>query len=413
MKQTIHQTKIQQERVLIVAVHTKEWHDQLFDTLLLEMEELTKTAGGLVVATMIQNLPSVDRKTLIGKGKLEEVKAFVEGHDIDTVITLNDLKPIVNRNLEETLDVKVIDRIQLILDIFALRAQSSAGKLQVELAQYEYLLPRIIGKGKSLSRLGAGIGTRGPGETKLESDRRHIRERIHRIKEDLKELQSHRQRTRQRRNASTQYQLGLIGYTNAGKSTLLTQLTGDETYVQDQLFATLDPLTRHFDIHGYDNFTITDTVGFIEDLPTELIHAFESTLEEIKDVDMLIHVVDGSSSSQNIHETTVMNLVNDLDLNGIPMLTVYNKQDLITQQFEASLIPNIQISAYNKEDIHQLKERIWQMCLDISEPYTVMLSPEESYRIHEYQSNTLVTSVEFDDEKNIYRIIGYKKQREE
>lgn len=413
MTQHIHQTKPKQERVLIIGVHTNEWDDQLFDTLMEEMIELTQTAGGLVCGTIIQNLAQVDRRTLVGKGKLEDVHAFVQAHDIDTVITLNDLKPIVNRTLEETLDVKVIDRIQLILDIFALRARSKAGKLQVELAQYEYLLPRIIGKGKSLSRLGAGIGTRGPGETKLESDRRHIRDRIHRIKEDLKDLQAHRERTRQRRLSSSQYQLGLVGYTNAGKSTILTQLTGESTYVQDQLFATLDPLTRQFEIHGHENFTVTDTVGFIEDLPTELIHAFESTLEEIRDVDLLIHVVDASSDAQNIHEITVLNLLKQLDLQDIPILTVYNKIDKVHGQFEASLIPNIQISAYNEEDIHRLKEVIWQMCMDMSESYEIILKPELSYQIHEYQSNSMVVSIGYNEEQNVYQIKGFRKQVKE
>lgn len=413
MTQHIHQTKPKQERVLIIGVHTNEWDDQLFDTLMEEMIELTQTAGGLVCGTIIQNLVQVDRRSLVGKGKLEDVNAFVQAHDIDTVITLNDLKPIVNRTLEETLDVKVIDRIQLILDIFALRARSKAGKLQVELAQYEYLLPRIIGKGKSLSRLGAGIGTRGPGETKLESDRRHIRNRIHRIKEDLKDIQAHRERTRQRRLSSSQFQLGLVGYTNAGKSTLLTQLTGESTYIQDQLFATLDPLTRQFEIHGHDNFTVTDTVGFIEDLPTELIHAFASTLEEIRDVDLLVHVVDASSDAQNIHELTVLNLLKQLDLQDIPILTVYNKIDKVHGQFEASLIPNIQISAYNEEDIQRLKEVIWQMCIDMSESYDIILKPELSYQIHEYQANSMVVSIEYNEEKNVYQIKGFTKKEKE
>ena len=397
------------ERVLIVGVHTPDMDDLLFETLMEEMAALTETAGGLVVGSIHQNLPHVDSKTLVGKGKLEEIGVLVDKDEVDTVIFLNDLKPIVNRNLEETLDVKVIDRVQLILDIFALRARSSEGKLQVALAQYEYLLPRIIGKGKSLSRLGAGIGTRGPGETKLESDRRHIRTNIHKIKEQLQDVEIHRDITRQNRMASREYRLGLIGYTNAGKSTLLEQLSQQETYVKDQLFATLDPLTRTFDIEGQKLFTVTDTVGFIENLPTQLIHAFKSTLQEISYVDIILHVVDASHPARMIHEQTVTQLMKQLEMDHIPQLVVYNKIDQVPQIFEPTLFPNLCISAHDAQDIVTLKAAIKEACQNISHAYDVYIPAENANQVHTYQQHTLIEQLEFDPEKNAYHISGYEK----
>lgn len=265
------ETQVDAERVLLFGVQTQEVTDDRFQELMREMTALTETAGGLPVAYVTQKLPQVNKRSLVGSGKLQEIQEQIEDHAIDLAISLNRLTPSTNRLLEDEWGIRVIDRTQLILDIFAQRARSREGKLQVELAQYQYLLPRIIGQGKAMSRLGGGIGTRGPGETKLESDRRHIRSRINQIESDLKQLEAHRDRTRSRRQASHQYNLGLVGYTNAGKSTLLTVLTASETYIQDQLFATLDPLTRQLEIHGHDRFTLTDTIGFIEELPTELI----------------------------------------------------------------------------------------------------------------------------------------------
>lgn len=399
----------QVERVLIVGVHTQDVTDLMFQTLMDEMASLTETAGGKVISRVQQNLERVDSRTLVGKGKLQEIQTLVNSQDIDTVIFLNDLKPIVNRNLEETLNVKVIDRVQLILDIFALRAKSSEGKLQVSLAQYEYLLPRIIGKGKTLSRLGAGIGTRGPGETKLESDRRHIRNNIHRIKEQLKDVEKHRDLTRQNRLQGKDYRIGLIGYTNAGKSTILEQLSGQETYVKDQLFATLDPLTREFEIGGQDLFTITDTVGFIESLPTQLIHAFKSTLQEISHVDLLLHVVDASHPARMIHEQTVKQLIKQLEMDHIPQLTVYNKADLLDQPVEASLFPYVAISAHKEADINKLKQVIKQECQELSQHYDMMLPALQAHQLHKYQQTTLMESLEFDESLNAYHITGYEK----
>lgn len=404
------ETEVSPDRVILVGVQTDELGEDKFNYLMEEMVRLTETAGGEIVGEVTQKLPRPNNKTVIGKGKLEALAAQVELEEANLVIFLNSMSPNVNRTIEEELGVRVIDRVQLILDIFAMRAKSSAGKLQVELAQYEYLLPRITGQGTSLSRLGGGIGTRGPGETKLETDRRHIRSRIGRIKKELKQLKAHRERTRERRQSGRDFNIGFVGYTNAGKSTLLEGLTDSKTYVQDQLFATLDPLTRKMTIRGHNTFTLTDTVGFIEELPTELIYAFKSTLEEIRDVDLLVHVVDASHPARDMHEDTVMNLLRELKMDKIPMLVVYNKKDRLNKDlFTPTLHPSILISAYSNSDLHRLKELIWQSCIELAESYTVSVQPEESDLLALYHQKTLVESLEFDEVKECYIVKGYRR----
>lgn len=405
------ETQEKQEQVLIVGVQTNDYTDEKFVMLMKEMHALTETAGGNPVVQIVQKLERPNSKTLVGKGKLEEVKLAVEHHDIDLVITLNPLTPSVNRMMEEALQVRVIDRIQLILDIFAMRAKSREGKLQVELAQYQYLLPRLQGQNQHLSRLGAGIGTRGPGETKLETDRRHIRHLMNTIKKELAHLSTHRERTRLRRRSGKEYNIGLVGYTNAGKSTLLSQLTNTQTYVQDQLFATLDPLTRQMTINGHDSFTLTDTVGFIEALPTELVEAFLSTLEEMRYVDLLLHVVDASSSQRLVQEQTVLQLINQLDMTHIPILTVYNKVDKIEKdKFAPTLFPSIVISAHNLEDVEHLKDRIWEEIVKLSDNFEVDIQASEADLLALYRQKTLVQSIDFDEEKQVYRLKGVRRK---
>lgn len=404
------ETENHPERVLIVGVQTENISDLKFETIMKEMKALTETANGLPVGEITQKLRRIDQKSVVGSGKLMDVRDFVINSDIDLVIFLNRLSPNTNMYLEEQLDVKVIDRVQLILDIFAQRARSQAGKLQVELAQYQYLLPRVIGQGTSLSRLAGGIGTRGPGETKLEQDRRVIRGRIHTIEKDLKQLEEHRERTRIRRQSGREFNIGLAGYTNAGKSTLLRELTESETYVQDQLFATLDPLTRKLEINGHDAFTITDTVGFIDELPTELIHAFNSTLEEIRFVDLLIHVVDASHPASNMHEDTVVELLKELDMDHIPVLTVYNKIDKADPGFEPTLQPNVTISALDKKGIETLKQAIWDICISNAEEFQVEIQPEEAELLALYRQKTLIKNIEFNEEYQYYILSGYRRR---
>lgn len=404
------ETEVSPQRVLLVGVQTVDIDDEKFNILMSELAALTETAGGQVVGEIRQKAIKVHHRSLVGAGKLDEISRFVDAHDVDLVVTLNDLSPSIAQNFQEGINSPVADRTQLILDIFAQRAQSREGKLQVELAQYNYLLPRITGQGISLSRQGGGIGTRGPGETQLEMDRRHIRSRITRIEAELREVEVQRERTRFRRQSGREFNIGLVGYTNAGKSTLLRELTGNDTYVKNQLFATLDPLTRKLKINGHDAFTITDTVGFIEDLPTELIYAFKSTLEEIRYVDVILHVVDASNPAHIMHEETVEQLLQELDMANIPILTVYNKQDQLQEPFSATLFPNVVISALNPEDIETLKSAIWDICIAHAEYFEVEVLPTEGDLLALYRQKTLVESLIFDEENQVYLLKGYRRR---
>ena len=327
------------ERVMIVAVQTTQ-SDEQFQYALEEMKQLVDTAQGEVVVTVTQKRETYSGRTMIGKGKVEEISHLVDELEIDLIVFYQSLTGSQTKNLNETINARIIDRVQLILDIFAMRARSKEGKLQVQLAQLNYLLPRLSGQGTALSRQGGGIGTRGPGETQLETDKRHIRKQISDIEAQLEQTKLHRQRSRMKRNRSNGFRMGLIGYTNAGKSTILNQLTDAGTYQMDQLFATLDPLTRKVDLADHYDVTLTDTVGFIQDLPTTLIHAFESTLEESADVDLLVHVVDASSPNFLMHEKTVHELVEELEMETIPMVTIYNKSDLIVGEFQPNAYPS-------------------------------------------------------------------------
>lgn len=397
-----------QERVILVGVET-EINYSYFEESMLELKNLTKTAKGEVVFSLSQKRSDIDRKTVIGKGKMEELKQLVESHDAQLVIFNHELSPRQSQIIGDELGIAVIDRVQLILDIFAMRARSKEGKLQVELAQLEYLLPRLMGQGKMLSRLGGGIGTRGPGETKLETDRRHIRNKVTIIKRELKEVEAHRVRTRQKRQDNEVFQIGLIGYTNAGKSTILNILTQAQTFEEDQLFATLDPLTKKWRLPEGLEVTLTDTVGFIQDLPTQLIDAFHSTLEESKGMDLLLHVVDASSDNRQQHEETVTKLMEELDLSSIPVLTIYNKSDKITNPllFVPTLFPSVLISAKTIRGKEQLSQAIKLKIMEILQPYTLNLGPGEGKLLNQLQRETLLLSSEFNEEEQIYFLKGF------
>lgn len=326
METRTFETAEKKERVILVAVATSDNDDTVQS--LDELEELVKTAGAETVAKVIQNRERIHPGTYIGKGKIEEIKGLIYSMDVDTVICDDELSPAQNYNLEEALDVKVIDRTVLILDIFAKRASTSEGKLQVELAQLRYRASHLVGGRSGLSRLGGGIGTRGPGEQKLEADRRIIKERITQVRRELGNVKQTRELTRKKRQENFIPVVAITGYTNAGKSTLLNKLTGAGVLSEDKLFATLDPVTRKLSFENGGEMLFTDTVGFIRKLPHHLIQAFRSTLEEAKYADIILHVADCSNPDIDSQMHIVYDTLGQLGIGGKKIVTAFNKIDL-------------------------------------------------------------------------------------
>lgn len=326
-----------------------------------ELVQLAETAGVEVLDVITQNREVPDSKWFIGKGKVEELRMAIDGLGATTAIFDQELSGAQVRNLEETLDVKIIDRTQLILDIFAQRAKTREGIIQVELAQLTYLLPRLSGHGKNLSRLGAGIGTRGPGESKLETDRRHIRDRISDLKRQLDEVTRHRMLHRERRKKSGAVQVALVGYTNAGKSTLLNRLTAADVYIENQLFATLDPTSRVLELPSGKEVVLTDTVGFIQNLPHDLVAAFRATLEEANEADLILHVVDASSPMRDEQMAVVQSILQDLGAADKPQIVLFNKKDAC-EPGQLEMLPTgdgqLKISAYEDQDLETVREAI-------------------------------------------------------
>ncbi|MCH5184946.1 MAG: GTPase HflX [Oscillospiraceae bacterium] len=317
------------ERVIIAGVH-RDIRDKLSDTTdesMHELEELVKTAGGVVVAQVVQNKSELDPAIYMGEGKLSEIKMAIPELSADMIVFDDELSPVQIRNISEFLEIKVLDRSMLILDIFAMRAKTNEGKLQVELAQLKYRLPRLRGLGVQMSRTGAGIGTRGPGETKLETDRRHIRTKISALEAELRDLKKHRELIRTRRRKDGITVAALVGYTNAGKSTLLNRLTDAGVLAEDKLFATLDPTSRMITLEDNRRIMIVDTVGFIRKLPHHLIEAFKSTLEEAVIADLLIHVIDAANPERDNQIKVVDSVLADIGAAGKNMIAVFNKSD--------------------------------------------------------------------------------------
>ena len=343
---------------LDAAVFSKE--ETATESTLEELKALLETAGGTAVGTLLQSRPAPDPHSFLGEGKVEELRQAVEATGANMVIFDNDLSPSQIRTLEDITGATVIDRSALILDIFAQRAKTREGRLQVELAQYQYLLPRLSGMGHSLSRQGGGIGTRGPGETRLESDRRHIRTRISRLQQELKEVRRVRGVQRQLREKNSVPVVALIGYTNAGKSTLLNALTGAGIPANNRLFDTLDTTTRRMTVSDTLDVLLSDTVGFIAKLPHNLVEAFQATLEELQYADLLLHVIDASDPDRAAHMEVVEKLAAQLAPQGVPIIEVYNKADLV----EPQLIPvgenKVAISAATGTGLSKLLELVEQ-----------------------------------------------------
>ena len=321
--------KKEKERVLLVGVSLAD--PEQTDRSLDELSELAKTAGAEAIGKVIQSREQLHPGTYVGKGKIEEIKELIWELEATGIICDDELTPVQMKNLQDVLDVKVMDRTLLILDIFAARASTSEGKIQVELAQLKYRQTRLTGFGTALSRLGGGIGTRGPGEKKLEMDRRLIKNRIAQLNRELKDVKRHREITREQRSKKRIPVAAIVGYTNAGKSTLLNTLTGAGILAEDKLFATLDPTTRAVKLPAGQEILLTDTVGFIQKLPHHLIEAFKSTLEEAKYADMILHVVDASNPCMDEQMFTVYETLRNLEVGDKPVITVFNKQDRITE----------------------------------------------------------------------------------
>ena len=318
-----------EERVILVGVSTGEGDDT--EQSLDELEELAKTAGAVTVGRVIQNREQIHPGTYIGTGKIAEVQQLAYEVEATGIICDDELSPAQLKNLEEELDLKVMDRTLIILDIFASRASTSEGKIQVELAQLKYRQARLVGLGSSLSRLGGGIGTRGPGEKKLEIDRRLIKSRIAQLNRELEEVKRHREVARSRRSRQSTAVIAIVGYTNAGKSTLLNTLTGAQVLEEDKLFATLDPTTRILELPSGQEILLTDTVGFIRKLPHHLIDAFRSTLEEAKYADIILHVVDASSPQMDQQMYVVYETLKNLGVTDKKIVTLFNKRDKMTE----------------------------------------------------------------------------------
>lgn len=410
-QQQIHDTKNKLEKAVLVGVHAQDDKQFNFESTMEELSSLSETCQLEVLGQITQNRDRVDRKYYVGKGKIEEIQAFIEFKDIDVVITNDELTTAQSKSLNEALGVKIIDRTQLILEIFALRARSKEGKLQVELAQLDYLLPRLQGHGKSLSRLGGGIGTRGPGETKLEMDRRHIRTRMNEIKHQLRTVEEHRERYRNKRNQNQVFQVALVGYTNAGKSSWFNVLANEETYEKDQLFATLDPKTRQIQINDGFNLIISDTVGFIQKLPTTLIAAFKSTLEEAKGADLLVHVVDSSHPEYRTQYDTVNDLIKQLDMSHISQIVIFNKKDLCDHASNrpASDLSNVFVSSKNDGDKLLVKTLFIDEIKRQLTYYDEAIATNNADRLYFLKQHTLVTELKYDEIENVYRIKGFKK----
>lgn len=404
----IKSNEIKKERVLLAGVHLglKNIIEDTTEESIKELYELVKTAGGEVVAEVIQNKSELESGTYMGEGKLEEIRMSIDELSIDCVVFDDELSPIQLRNISELLGVKVLDRSMLILDIFAMRAKSGEGKIQVELAQLKYRLPRLRGLGVAMSRTGGGIGTRGPGETKLETDRRHIHRRIQALTEELSELGKHRELLRSRRKKDGVISVALVGYTNAGKSTLLNALTDANVFAEDKLFATLDPTSRALELEDGRKILLVDTVGFIRKLPHHLVEAFKSTLEEAVVADVLLHVVDSSNPEYENQIIVVDEVLADIGADNKPKITVYNKCDKREDEIIKSSVSDVFISAKKKEGLDELMRVIGDTAPGKKQKMKILVPYSEGSLVSELHNTQKVLSEEYTQEGTVLVLLA-------
>ena len=389
----IQEKELRPERALLVEVDTGEYDAEAS---LAELYELTRSAGAEPCGAVTQKRPAPDPATCVGSGMMEEIADFCRQQEIDLLIFDCELTPTQIRNVEEASDVRVVDRTMLILDIFAARARSREGKLQVELAQLRYLLPRLTGRGTELSRLGGGVGTRGPGETKLETDRRHIRRRIGNLKAQLEEVERRRGQVTRRRQKDGVITVAIVGYTNAGKSTLMNRLTQAGVLAEDKLFATLDPTARSLKLPHGQTVMLIDTVGFVRRLPHQLVQAFHSTLEQAAQADVILNLCDASSQEARTHLEVTNDLLAELGCGGRPILSVMNKCDLVPGLASIPTIGNtVRVSARTGEGIDGLLLAIENALPEKTELVTALLPFEKAGLAAQARRDGLVESEEY------------------
>ena len=392
------QTSEIKEKFILVGVETGK--DRMEESLS-ELEELLETAGGETVGRVIQNLESINKATYVGKGKVDEIRELAEELGADGIVCDDELSPAQLSNLKDELDIKVLDRTLIILDIFAAHAQTSEGKLQVELAQLKYRSSRLTGLGKNLSRLGGGIGTRGPGESKLESDRRAIRERVSQLRSEIEKVESSRETLRKHRMSDGIPVIAIVGYTNAGKSTFLNKITDAGILAEDKLFATLDPTTRSLKIPDGEEVLFTDTVGFISKLPHNLVDAFKSTLEEAKYADLILHVADASNPEVDEQMKVVYRTLEELKVTGKPVITFLNKQDKLEEE---RIIKDIKADAVVKgsaktgEGIDELLSKITEILREGKVLIDTVLSYADTSKISVIRKKGQLLSEEYEGE---------------
>ena len=390
------QTSEIKEKFILVGVETGK--DRMEESLT-ELEELLETAGGETVGRVIQNLESINKATYVGKGKVDEIRELAEELGADGIVCDDELSPAQLSNLKDELDIKVLDRTLVILDIFAAHAQTSEGKLQVELAQLKYRSSRLTGLGKNLSRLGGGIGTRGPGESKLESDRRAIRERVSQLRSEIEKVESSRETLRKHRMSDGIPVIAIVGYTNAGKSTFLNKVTDAGILAEDKLFATLDPTTRNLKIPDGEEVLFTDTVGFISKLPHNLVDAFKSTLEEAKYADLILHVADASNPEVDEQMKVVYRTLEELKVTGKPVITFLNKQDKLEEE---RIIKDIKADAVVKgsaktgEGIDELLSKITEVLREGKVLIDTVLSYADTSKISVIRKKGQLLSEEYE-----------------